>query len=625
MRKRSKVFLLIGFLSFIFIFQYFDNDSFNQFQDQNEFETPQLSGNLEGAENILITLLERRTNLSISGLINIIDRLTILNQNSNPISSILIGIPLRDSSNLIYINAIGQTANTLLTERSHGVMGSYEMINIYFESPLLPSQETTIKIKQTYMNLLSYEYAVLEGDEETQLIHFNGLLFPILPYRIEGNVESLYLIPSQAEYYTRKQIEGMGEKILNEPYVLYDLADSLNINHLDPFLENLNENNETTVSIKSLYLTGLEIEKINREIFISPWGIIKNTEEVTIENVGIIPVYWFSLNIPADAKNVRIYDDLGELLGVIEKSEVDNSKKVLTIQLSGTTDSNRVSLTPGSKFKFFIEYNLPHEQYVSFNWLQQSISINLLMTNYDFLVHGQTTNVVIEGCGSIDYTSSPPEAIFKTVGTRVLVYSSENVSPFEEKPILFTFTIDIFDLFLRPTIFIMLIAFLSSIFVLIIKTRKREEDESVFKKEFIPTSEIREFCSLYEEKNALVLEIRNAENETKRKKMVKKTYKSLLTKNTAKIDQIKEEILPFKKILMETSDTYDNIIKKLDILDAERISVNDSLNLLESRYKRGKLPSKAAYQKLSDDFFNRRKKIDRTIDKYIQQLRSYLL
>ncbi|GAH58083.1 unnamed protein product, partial [marine sediment metagenome] len=205
------------------------------------------------------------------------------------------------------------------------------------------------------------------------------------------------------------------------------------------------------------------------------------------------------------------------------------------------------------------------------------------------------------------------EAIFKTVGTRVLVYSSENVSPFEEKPILFTFTIDIFDLFLRPTIFIMLIAFLSSIFVLIIKTRKREEDESVFKKEFIPTSEIREFCSLYEEKNALVLEIRKAENETKRKKMVKKTYKNLLTKNTTKIDQIKEEIIPFKKVLIETSDTYNNIIKKLDILDAERISVNDSLNLLESRYKRGKLPSKAAYQKLSDDFFNRRKKIDRTI------------
>ncbi|MFX0075255.1 MAG: hypothetical protein ACFE96_07425, partial [Candidatus Hermodarchaeota archaeon] len=159
----------------------------------------------------------------------------------------------------------------------------------------------------------------------------------------------------------------------------------------------------------------------------------------------------------------------------------------------------------------------------------------------------------------------------------------------------------------------------------IIKTRKRAEDISEYKKESIPTSEIREFCSLYEEKNALILEIRKAEEETKRKKIAKKTYKNLLSKNTAKIEQIKDEIIPFKKILMETSDTYSNVIKKLDVLDAERISVNDSINLLESRYKRGKLPSKAAYQKLSDDFFNRRKKIDRTIDKYIQQLRSYLL
>lgn len=618
MRKRSKVFLLIGFLSFIFIFQYFGNDSLNQFQDQNEFEIPQLSGDLEGAENILVVQLIRRTNLSTSGLININDKMVILNENDNPINSILIGIPLRDSSNLIYINTVGQTENTLLTERSHGVMGSYEMVKIYFDSPLLPSQETTINVKQTYNNLLSYEIAELE-EGVNQLIHFNGLLFPILPYRSEGDVKSIYIIPTLAELHTRKQFNSLGNLVGGN--IVYDLATSLSINHLDPFLENLNENNETTVSIKTLQLTGLEIEKINREIFISPWGIIKNTEEVTIENVGIIGVGLFSLNIPVDAKNVKIYDDLGELFGNIINSPTDSSKKVLSIQLS----QNRVSLSPTSKFKFFIEYNLPHEQYVSYNWLQQSISVNLLMTNYDFLIHEQTTKVVIEGCGTIDYTSSPPEAIFKTVGTRILVYSSEMVSPFEKKIILFTYTVDIFDLVLRPTIFIMIIAFLSSIFVLIIKTRKREEDESVFKKEFTPTSEIREFCSLYEEKNALVLEIRNAENETKRKKMVKKTYKNLLTKNTAKIDQIKEEILPFKKILMETSDTYDNIIKKLDILDAERISVNDSLNLLESRYKRGKLPSKAAYQKLSSDFFNRRKKIDRTIDKYIQQLRSYLL
>ena len=122
-----------------------------------------------------------------------------------------------------------------------------------------------------------------------------------------------------------------------------------------------------------------------------------------------------------------------------------------------------------------------------------------------------------------------------------------------------------------------------------------------------------------------MLEIRTAEEEAKRKKLAKKSYKNLLSKNTTKIEQIKDEIQPFKKSLIESGEIFENIVKKLDVLDAERISVDDSINLLDNRYKRGKLPSRQAYQKLSDDFFKRRKKIDRTIDKYIQQLRNYLL
>ena len=91
------------------------------------------------------------------------------------------------------------------------------------------------------------------------------------------------------------------------------------------------------------------------------------------------------------------------------------------------------------------------------------------------------------------------------------------------------------------------------------------------------------------------------------------------------IDEIQKEVTPFKKVLMETSEIFETIVKRLDILEAERISVKDSLALLESRYRRGRLPSRAAYLKLSDDFIKRRKKIDKTIDKLIQQLRSYLL
>ena len=620
MRKKKVVLVLISFLLFIVVFSYFQNDPSFYYQNQTENEPPQLSGDLEGIENILIKGIIRNTNISSYGLVNINDRITILNQNDNPINSILFGIPLKDSNNLIYFGVTGQTHNTLLTERSHEVMRSYEMITIYFDSPLLPSQEVTINVLQTYQNLITYKFAFI-SEQIAQLVNFTGLLFPILPYKSEGAIKSNYLLPEETTLNFHKEIEGMGQPI-GVGYVLYDLAQSSTLNFLDPFLENLDDNNQTTITFEDTLSTKLEIEEINREIFLSPWGVVKIKEEITIENLGIIPIHSLSINLPVDIKNVHIYDELGELLGVTITDSIEGpSRKVLTIALY----KNRASLEPYSKFNFFIEYNLPYEKLVSYNWLQQSILINIFTTSYDFLIHQQTTSVIIEGCGSIDYVSSLPEATFKTGDTRVLVYNSENVSPLESKTILFTFTVNIFDLILRPLIFMLIIAFLSSAFVLIIKTQEREEQLSVFKKEFIPTNEIREFCSLYEERNALILEIRKAENEAKRKKLAKKTYKNLLAKNTTKIDQIKDEITPFKKILMETNETFNNIVKKLDVLDAERFSVNDSLTLLETRYKRGRLPSKAAYQKLSDDFFNRRKKLDRTIDKYIQQLRSYLL
>lgn len=286
---------------------------------------------------------------------------------------------------------------------------------------------------------------------------------------------------------------------------------------------------------------------------------------------------------------------------------------------------NRAILTPNSKFRFIVEYNLPFEKYSSFNWLEESIQIDIFTSINDYLGKNQIIKIIIEGCNNIEHVTTTPNAIEESNGAKILVYKFTNVSPFDRKILQFVYTIDLFDLLLRPMIIMLIVAIISSIYVLITKIKGGEDQLTLFKKESIPVNEVREFCSLYEEMNALILEIRKTEDDAKHKKVVKKQYTNIKSKNSSKIEQIKQEIIPFKQTLIKTNETFENIVKKLDILDAERDSVNDSLNLLESRYKRGKLPSKAAYQKLSTDFMNRRKKIDRTIDKFIQQLRSYII
>jgi hypothetical protein len=612
---RKKIFIIIiGIFLGIILISLIPTSSENpDLYNNTDIIYPHNAASLEGAENILITKIERDAELNGYGLVNYVDLIKIKNMNSNPITSIYIGIPISHTEDLIFFEATGKDEDTLLVERESLVMNDFEMIAIYFDSPLLPQQSKEIRFVQTYKDMLIYEKTV----GSPQQITFNGYVFPILPYYSKGTIKATYEIPPKSTVisYTEGGVEDPTEDII-----------TYRVNSLDPFLENLVQNPKAIIDIKisNSDLTKTEIDELTREIYISPWGIIKVKEEYLIKNKGAIEIDELQFEIPGPAKEVSVFDDLGEILGVEIDPETNYTHlkyKDLSIDLS----ENRVTIDPNSKFRFNIQYFLPFEKYFTLNWFQESIKIDVLTSRTEFLGRDHTFKLIIEGCFTLDYVSEPPDAIEHSKNAIILVYEAEYVSPLESRIIQFTFTINFFDIILRPVAFILLIILLSSAFVLLIKSKKVEAGVGVISRELIPVNEIREFCSLYEERNALVFEIRKAEEDVKRKKIIKKKYKNILDKNSKKIEEIEKEIPPFKKIVREVNATFENIIKKLEVLEAERLSVKDSLNLLEARYKRGRLPSKAAYINLSDNFMRRRKKIDGSIEKNIRSLRSYLL
>ena len=614
MKRKISVLFSILFLISIICVSFISRPSESLYNSHDDIKHPNLATSLEEAENIVITDMFRNVTISGYGLVIFEDSLSIKNSNSNPINSILVGIPLAYSEDIIFLEATGISKNTLLTERLNMIMKDYEMYAIYFDSPLLPHQTKSINFIHQYKNLLSYQQL------NTQYIYFTGLVYPVLPYRSEGEINAHFYVPEGSNDIAG----GWGIEYAEEKFVLYGIAgveQQIGESSLEPFLENLNDLKLITITFSHEQISKMEVKETNREIFISPWGIIRVNEELTIENLGLLATSSIILNVPYNAKEIYVSDDIGEILGVgIRLSGNSKSKQVL-IDLS----VNRVRMLPNSMYRFKIRYFLPFEDYTSINWFQESIKIDLYSTFYEYLGNQQSIKIIIDGCLSVDYITEDPEAINRADGTTTLFYSSNTVSPEERRIIQFTFTIDYFDLLLRPILIILIISLIASVYVLTIKTRKKDYGIPILKREFIPLSEIREYCALYEEKNALILEIRQTEEDAKRKKIAKKNLKNILNKNTSKIDEIQKEILPFKRILIEPGRVFENIVKRLDVLEAERFSIKDSLNLLESRYKRGRLPSRAAYRKLSDDFKKKRKKIDRSIDKYLQQLRSYLI
>ena len=605
-RKLSVILSSLIILLMVFsIFGFFNHQ--NQIIKDNR-NYVKSSSTIEGFEKIKVTEITRTINISTYGLIDVSDKITILNQNSNPLNSIL-----NLSDDLIYLKSEGIRQNELTIERNYLMFDDYEVISIYLNSPILPQTSSIVTVIQTFKNQLDYRFQNLEN-----YINFTTVLFPILPYKAEGNIKTIIDLPEDTNALSYDQPFGLG--YIQANVITYDLSTSLELNYLDPFLGNMGEEKEVTISIKDTTRTNMQLDEVKREIDVSPWGIIKVEEKHLIHNIGKIELSSFSFKIPQNAINLEVFDELGEYLGTSIGDSSNNFKEV-TINLL----NNRATIKPDSKLSYTIQYNIPIQNFLSVNWFEESLKLDLISTKFEFLCVQQEVKLVLEGCNNINYISIPPDAINQGSSSKILLYNSEQVSPLESKEILVTFSINLIDLMFRPIIIILFIMIILSSFVLIVKTRKKEETIIALKSELIPINEIREYCSLYEEKNALMLEIRTAEEEAKRKKLAKKSFKNLVSKNNNKIEQIKNEIQPFKKSLIESGEIFENIVKKLDVLDAERISVDDSINLLDNRYKRGKLPSRQAYQKLSDDFFKRRKKIDRTIDKYVQQLRSYLL
>jgi len=613
MLKRKN--LLIGIVILLIVISFMPSVA-NENIEPNSHCLPQSSTLLKDSANILITSIDREAEISGFGLLTVRDHFTVKNENDYPIYHVLMGIPDNLSDHLIFYEAKTE-GETNLIERRSLTMENYEMILIYFSSPILPKSSKNVEFVQVYKDAMQIGYT------DRQLYKYSGTVYPIFPYKAEGTIKAAFNIPTTSSALETDWGAPSPEDNKKILYSFNDLKKLIDIDAIEPLATNLQGKEIMSLIFSDNSKTKLEILELDRVIDILPSGVIKVKESYVMQNLGYVPITTFSLNIPGPSKMVNVYDDLGEILG-LSFSPIQNythlDYRTLTINLA----INRVQLIPGSRVAFTVEYHLIFDKFSSVDWFRLSVQFDAFMTSSEFLIRDLSTTINARGSFSINSITHEPDSIKRSLDSTQLIYSDEYITPLDKKEFQLTFTINAFEMNLRPLVFIILLAIISSAYVLYIKTRE-EQDIGLITREYVPVNEIREFCALFEEKNALFLEMKAAEQNAKRKKIGKKQFRNLLSKNNAKIEEINEEIKPFREVLTEANPVFNNIISKLEVFEAERISVEDSIKLLETRYRRGKLPSAAAYKKLVDNFSRRSQKIDRSIDKLIQHLRSYLL
>lgn len=545
----------------------------------------------------------RDIEFGIYGITTIRDTLRLINNASSPISYLYYCIEQTYFDKMNYIDAKTGGGSSLAIQESLNSLNGQKTYIIYLNTPIVPGETATVVVTSAFANIL-----VLGGSYTTQLCDFVINIIPHIPYEIVSLRVNI-IAPDGASLSVFNP-EGTTQGSTSKYYDRTNLA---------PFTVE-------TVSGEYTYSTNTVIEMVslNRIIEVNPWGFIKITEQHFINNTGNLQVNSYSWTVPKDTLNITAKDNIGYISGISLTSTVNKDQKTKNVTMNLV--SNRSPLSPKTGHIYTVEYFLPLENYY-FKTIHNSglrIDINLLMA--DFLIKSQITQVYLYAGSKIISSSLNINGIGYDQDSLVLTFIDSNVNKLESKILYIEYQEDGFLLIFRPFI-ISLILFGVLLFYVTYrnKTKKESDEEAVILKEKVPVNEIREFISLYEEINAIRIDIQKLDEDVVKKKIARKQYYKNRKVLEDKLKESQDEIKDFKKSLLNAGGKIAQFIQTLDVKEAELIANDDSIKAHEEKYKKGKLPSKNAYLTLKDQMIKQSEKTQNQIDKIINELKAFLL
>ncbi|MBD3353761.1 MAG: hypothetical protein GF364_19920, partial [Candidatus Lokiarchaeota archaeon] len=573
-KRNFKILVSCSIICFVFLSIYFSIDLSAADSDMS-IQDPE-SSSLDFS-NIYISEGVRNVYLGEMGLTRINDVVTIYNNGSEPLDYFYYTIENAYLSNMKYIGCKTDKRSSLVVQDSINKINGLEAYIIYLDDPLLPKSTKKVTITTVYIDII-----ITSGSRTTQLCDFEIGMIPTIPYKILS-LDVKINIPSGATVGTFNP-EGTAQ---GTTQIIYDFSD-------------LSSFTSETLTGQYTYNTNpiLEYLSIIRKVDVNTWDDINIQEEYVINNTGNIPVTTLKWQVPIDAENVTARDDIGTITGVtlVDQPNADGNTRNVTLDLT----SNRSPMNGKSALNFIVEYHLPLENYYSWALKGAILKLNLMMFKTKALIRYQETNVFLYAGDKIKVVTLTPDEISYQSNSLVLTYEDHDLVGLEAKYLYLEYKRDAFQFYYRPVIFIFLILTLLSSYVALRRKMGRSTEFIEIREDIVPESEIREFVTLYEEINAIRIDLQKLREQVARKKIHKKEYQKSRRMLLSKLKNAQDEITSFKKYLIDAGGRFSEIVKKLDLHEAELLANQDGIKLHEERYRKGKLPSKRAYNKLKD-------------------------
>jgi len=522
--------------------------------------------------------------------------------------SFLLGFPHIYQQNLDYVYAYDSSDTSLNISLNVG-MGKIGFYGVEVELDVKNSKNYEFTVVFVFSNIvLSNVLPIVEPERPEQVILFNAT-FPAYPSLTQRapSVNLTIALPSDV-LYSSSSFDGKHISFTNSTLGAVQVFNYTKKN-LDAFA--YEPSWFAFVGTGESFLV-LESKEIRRDITVDSWRhvLISDSYEI-IPKAGNLSE--LKMQLLQSAFEVSAWDEFGNSF----------KKENLEIEQGNATAPTKITLAfspphmENDSAKFKLTYQVPWEKVISqSDWQNYLIALSFF-NNFDCTIRKLVITLKLpEGA---KFTLSPDLGVVqKSVFQETLTFVYYNVTLFQNLSQEATYKYTIFWVSFRPALWVGTAVAILSVLALLWRAPRPAAP--------IPTipvrpEELKSYVDAYEKKRRSLSELETVGARARKGKIPRRRYKVRKRALESRLSVLSKDLARLREKLRTASPKYADMMRQIEIAEAELEGIEAGIRRTETRYRRGEI-STAAYHKLLEDYYRRRERARTTIDGILLRLRE---
>lgn len=325
-----------------------------------------------------------------------------------------------------------------------------------------------------------------------------------------------------------------------------------------------------------------------------------------------------TVNLPVGAFDVSASTELGDLLSSALDLTQGSTHTTLVIVFS-------IPFAKDEEARFSVSYQLPWEDRVATeDWKKFRTTLTVLESP-EWTIRKLTANIDLpEGAVLVTNPSATSLSNVENGAFRSsLILSLENVTRFDDLSIGLEYERVVFWDSFRPTLWMGSLVAIVAAIAAVLSSYKPAVTPLPTGIAPLRVEDLRSFIDSYDEKGHLQREIESLEAQASKGKIPRRRYRVRKKTIEGRLSSLSRDLVTLRKKLSAAGPRYADMMRQLEVAEAEQQGVAANISRTEIRYRRGEI-SAAAYHRLLEDYYRRRDRAKTTIDGVLLRLKEEL-